>query len=82
MAIYTITTTAEQEVLLGIMSKQSGQTAQQIVSEITTQALATFESQQEDGFLAAIRQNDGLQTLSDLAAAAQANPNPNVQTKV
>lgn len=77
MAIYSITTTAGQEILIGILSKQCNQPAMQIVSNILTQALSNLEVQQANSFVATIEQNDGLQTLSDLATAAESNPNPN-----
>lgn len=80
MAIYSVTTTAEQEVLLSILSKQSNQQAAQIVSDILTQALSNIESQQADSFIATLKSEDGLQTLSDLATAAEQNPNPNLKT--
>lgn len=80
MALYSVTTTSEQEVLLSILAKQSNQPASQVVSNILTQALSTLETQQANSFVTTIEQNDGLQTLSDLATAAQANPNPSVQS--
>lgn len=80
MALYSVTTTAEQEVLLSILSKQSNQQAAQIVSDILTQSLSNIESQQADSFIATLKTEDGLQTLSDLATAAEQNPNPNSKT--
>lgn len=76
--VYTIDTTAEQEIVLGIAAKSGNQTNDQLVSGLITTALAELEFEQRKGFLSTIEQNDGIETLQQLASAP---PNPDAQTK-
>lgn len=66
--VYSITTTAEQEIVLGIAAQNSNQAQQQILNDIVMQALSSLEDAQRESYLATIAANDGLQTLETLAA--------------
>ena len=75
---YTINTTPEQDVVLGIAAQaNNNETSQQALNDIVTAALLTLQARQEDSFISTIRANEGEETLEAQANAAQQNPNPN-----
>lgn len=76
----TFTTTADQDVALGIAAKTNNETPEQVLTGLVTAALLTLVARQRDGFLNTISTNAGLQTLETLATAAQAAPDPDTKS--
>jgi hypothetical protein len=57
---YTINTTPEQDVVLGIAAQaNNNETPQQALNDIVTAALLTLQARQEDSFISTIRANEG-----------------------
>lgn len=77
---YTITTSPDQDVVLGIAAKGNNQIPQDALNDLVTAALLTLEARQREGFLNTIAANDGVQTLETLANTAATQPSPNTTT--
>lgn len=67
MAIYTITSTDEQESALALVASQQKTTNQQVLMGLVNDTLVDLVNTQKQTLLASIGQ-DGLETLEQLAA--------------
>lgn len=78
MAIYTINTTAEQDIALALIASAGKEQPQDVITRLASNFLGGLVTSQADGYVATIRANNGLQSLQ---ALAQAPPNPNGAAK-